>query len=246
MSTTTTHTSTPSSSQLSYTTILSILVLCCTLFYVLLQKYRPFVYDFLIVKMTSEWYRAVLEKLPPNSIILDVGIGTGSALFAHEELLRSKHITIIGVDYDLDYVRLCQENIRQRNLQPHVSVYHQSIYDFQPPEKTPLFDAIYFSGSLMIMPDPTRALQHVKSMLKPTPGGKIYVTQTFEEKKNLVMELMKPLLKFLTTIDFGQVTYASEFFASFERAGLRVVDDVVISSGATSHTGRSVRLVIGE
>lgn len=233
---------------MSFSTLATVFVVLSALFYVLLQKYRPFIYDFLIVKMTKEWYRVVLERLPQDAHILDVGIGTGSALFANEKLLREKNITVIGVDYDLDYVKLCQQNIEKRGLSKYVQVIHESIYDYQPSkgndQNDHLFDAIYFSGSLMIMPDPTRALQHVRKMVKQQ--GKIYVTQTFEEKKNQLLELMKPLLRFLTTIDFGQVTYASEFFASFERAGLKVEEDVAISNtGHINPSGRSVRLIIG-
>jgi len=45
------------------------------------------------------------------------------------------------------------------------SVTCQSIYDFKG-ENGP-YDCIYFSGSLMIMPDPVAALVHVQSLLRP-------------------------------------------------------------------------------
>ena len=38
------------------------------------------VYDVLIVKMTSRWYATVLKDLGKNSTLLDVGIGTATAL----------------------------------------------------------------------------------------------------------------------------------------------------------------------
>jgi hypothetical protein len=60
----------------------------------------------------------------------------------------------------------------------------------------------------MIMPDPVKALTHVSSLLKP--NGTIYVTQTFEKKKNFILEVLKPLLKYILTIDFGQVTYEAD------------------------------------
>lgn len=38
------------------------------------------------------------------------------------------------------------------------------------------------------------------------------------------MEKFKPLLKFLTTIDFGKLTYKEEFLAQFKAANLEVLD----------------------
>ena len=42
-------------------------------------------------------------------------------------------------------------------------------------------------------------------MLKPT--GVVYCTQTLATQRSAVMEIIKPLLKFVTTIDFGHVQY---------------------------------------
>jgi ubiquinone/menaquinone biosynthesis C-methylase UbiE len=194
--------------------------------------------------MTTEWYHVVLERLSTNAHMLDVGIGTGTALLRNEHLLRKKNISVIGVDYDKDYVQLCQKNIEQRGLTDLVKVQHISIYDYDNQGKV-LFDAIYFSGSLMIMPDPVKALKHVARMLKPSEG-RIYVTQTFETRRNKWIELVKPLLKFLTTIDFGQVTYEEDFLRSFEAAGLQIIENVPIASKGHLHApGRSVRLVVG-
>lgn len=76
---------------------------------------------------------------------------------------------------------------------------HQSIYDFAESG----FDAAYFSGSFMLMPDPAQALRHVLSLLKP--GSRIYFTQTFEKRRAVLLEYTKPLFQYVTTIDFGQV-----------------------------------------
>jgi hypothetical protein len=42
------------------------------------------------------------------------------------------------------------------------------------------FDAVYFSGSISLMPDPVAALHATAKLLKA--GGKIYVTQTFQRR----------------------------------------------------------------
>lgn len=53
--------------------------------------------------------------------------------------------------------------------------------------------------------------------------GKIYFLLTLYEEKtqfNRFMELIKPSLKYLTTVDFGKVTYKSEFESFLDAKGL--------------------------
>lgn len=54
------------------------------------------------------------------------------------------------------------------------------------------------------------------------PDGYIYCTQTFQLERNVLLELIKPLLKYMTSIDFGKVTYEDEFRATMEAAGLEI------------------------
>lgn len=200
-----------------------------------LRLARAKVYDALIVRLTTGWYAEVLYRLPKRSKLLDVGIGTGTALANNRDLLVSKGISVEGVDYDADYVDKCRALIAERELKDRVSVRHASIYDF----KGGPYDGAYFSSSLMIMPDPVAALRHAASMLNA--GGYIYVTQTIQTQRSKVVEVGKPLLKYLTTIDFGTVTYESDLLATFKKAGLTVTENVAIS-GSTMDSTRSFRL----
>ncbi len=61
------------------------------------------------------------------------------------------------------------------------------------------------------MPDPRRALQLAKSLLK-TEGGKILFLLTLNKKRVPLAEKIKPFIKHLTTIDFGNVVYENQFF----------------------------------
>jgi ubiquinone/menaquinone biosynthesis C-methylase UbiE len=69
---------------------------------------RVWIYDAAIIKMTKVWYREVLKRLPNNVRVLDVGIGTGTALLCNKDILQSKKITVVGIDYDADYVEKCR------------------------------------------------------------------------------------------------------------------------------------------
>ena len=81
------------------------------------------------------------------------------------------------------------------------------------------FDTIIFGSSFMIMPDQIKALELAKSncfidLEHLSNKGKIYFLLTLYDEKsafNKFMEKIKPLLKYITTVDFGKVTYKKEF-----------------------------------
>ena len=72
------------------------------------------------------------------------------------------------------------------------------------------------------------ALKHAASLLRSPRGGRIYCTQTIQAARNPVLERLKPLLRFLTTIDFGKVTYLPEFEAAVAAAGLAIEDSGLV------------------
>lgn len=57
----------------------------------------------------------------------------------------------------------------------------------------------------MLMPSPEKALLKAKELL--TENGRIVFLLTMHKKKNKLMEIIKPAIKYLTTIDFGRMTY---------------------------------------
>jgi SAM-dependent methyltransferase len=232
---------------------------------VAVRAMRSTVYDFFIIKMTKRWYRLVLERVDANTRLLDIGIGTGTALAHNQALVASKRVTVVGIEYEPAYVERCERTFRDvaglRATQ--CAVVCASVYDYRLGDKRRggggdadgdaavraadakksdvtsrddaaaadgKFDAAYFSGSLMIMPDPAAALTHVASLV--VDDGPIYITQTFQSRRNALLERVKPLLKFVTTIDFGAVTYETEFDAMLADAGFDVRECVVIDGAA--------------
>lgn len=187
---------------------------------------RAWLYDLVIVPLTSSWYDAVLQRLSPGCRLLDVGIGTGGALLAHASQLRALDLHVTGVDIDADYVARCTQEVSRLGLADRVSARLESIYDHDGGP----YDAVYFSGSFMLLPDPPAAIRHVTAQL--APGGRLYFTQTFEHERSPLLETVKPLLRRLTTIDFGRVTYEADFRRALEAGGVTIEDRVVLHAGS--------------
>ncbi|MGM0450767.1 MAG: class I SAM-dependent methyltransferase [Pseudomonadota bacterium] len=177
---------------------------------------RSAIYDTLILKLTARWYAAVLDRLPDRANVLDVGIGTAGALVANAERVIRKDLRITGIDIDGDYVERARQRLHQSSLSNRVAVDQESVYDHQGGP----YDAVYFSASFMLLPEPERALRHCATLLNP--GGRIYFTQTIQHRHSRVMEAFKPMLRRLTSIDFGRVTYEEDFRAQIEAAGLEL------------------------
>ena len=183
------------------------------------------VYDVLIVKMSTKWYASVLKDLEKNSTLLDIGIGTATALRNNKSIVDAKDLRVAGVDYDARYVKAAERRVAQdAKLRDRVSVVCASVYD--GPVLAALrpkggFDAAYFSGSLTLMPDPVEALQAVAAVVRP--GGRVYVTQTYQKRAAPVMRVVKPLLRYVTTVDFGRLTSTEEAERIFRESELEPV-----------------------
>lgn len=148
---------------------------------------------------------------------MDIGIGTAVALVNNKPLLLERNLSVVGIDYDAPYIAKAKRVVTEAQLSERVAVHCKSVYDtpLPPPlSGKPKYDAVYFSGSITLMPDPPAALKAAAAVLKE--GGAIYVTQTFQKRPIPLMQYIKPLMYYVTTIDFGQLTY--------ERDIARIVD----------------------
>ena len=202
------------------------------------------VYDFLIIRMTRVWYRAVLERCRGGDRILDIGIGTATALVKNEDLLRQKRLVVVGIDYEQRYIKKAIQVIGEAGLNDLVKLHCKSIYEpalrqvFTGAAK---FDCAYFSGSLTLMPDPPAALKCAAAML--VDGGLIYVTQTFQNRPSPIMERVKPLLRRFTSVDFGRVTYYKEVAEIARKAGMTIVEDAPVP-GSIDNANQTARLIV--
>ena len=70
--------------------------------------------------------------------------------------------------------------------------------------------------------DPVAAVRRVAGLLRP--GGTLYATQTFQLRRSRLLERVKPLIRYVTTIEFGRVTYDDEFRACLAAAGVELAE----------------------
>jgi len=222
-------------------------LLCIALVARLLMKcFMAEVYDGVIIRMTARWYKAVLTRLGHKQRLLDIGIGTATALARNAHHVLEKQLTVVGIDYEEAYVRKAAQVVRDAGLNEAVVLHCKSIYDPQLPmlfSGAAKFDAVYFSGSLTLMPDPGAALRAAASMLNDK--GLIYVTQTFQNQPSPITAMVKPLLRALTTIDFGVVTYKADMDAIIESSGLSLLEDSPIP-GSINTTAQTARMYVLE
>eukprot|EP00913_Durusdinium_trenchii_P020514 g19269.t1 len=84
------------------------------------------------------------------------------------------------------------------------------------------------------MPDPPAALIAVLPLMKS--GGRVFITQTFQKKHSPLMAFIKPLMKYITTIDFGQLTTEEDLERIIARADcFETIENEPISNSINNH-----------
>jgi hypothetical protein len=106
--------------------------------------------------------------------------------------------------------------------------------DTQHTSSTRLFDAVYFSGSFSLLPKPLEALHSLSSILEPN-HGRIYITQTYQRHTPFLLHRVKPLLKYLTTIDFGNLVTTDEIMELYKTSGLVMEEHEVIQGSVDNY-----------
>ena len=70
----------------------------------------------------------MLARLEPDSRLLDVGIGTATALVRNEEIVTSRGLTVIGIDPEREYVTKATRIVVAAGLSDAVKVHCLSVY----------------------------------------------------------------------------------------------------------------------
>lgn len=182
-------------------------------------------YNLIFSDMSKLCYNNCLKLYPDNACILDVGIGNGLMIKKNHELIKNKNLSITGLDINRHYLEHCRKLINQYNLERQVRVIQESILKFTPPDNM-AYDYIFFGQSFMLMDQQGEILERTKNWLKPE--GKVVFFQTMFKNKSKLMEFVKPRLKFLTTVDFGKVTYEKDFYELLNQGNFCSCEDKLL------------------
>lgn len=134
--------------------------------------------------------------------MIDIGTGTGTPLKAIIDDVKFERV--LAVDIDTGYLERAKENFKDH---PNVEVKYLDFMDAKK-EITEKFDIVFFGFSFMLMNDREEALKIARGMLKP--GGKIYLFLTLYEKKNPIIEWIKPKMKYVFSVEYGPVVYRKQ------------------------------------
>jgi len=198
---------------------------------------KNWLYEIFVHRMTHECYRSALHHICGGSRVLDVGIGNGIMMETFYPLIKSKGLRIIGIDIDPDYLAHCRELIASYQLEDYVSVCHGFAESYIPPEPGG-FDVVLFGMSFMVLRDPRTVLERARGWLRP--GGEIVFVQTMFCKRSRLLDLVKPKLKYFTTIDFGTAVYEKDFFTLLHESGLSIREDRVLKGAWLNNQSRMI------
>jgi len=186
----------------------------------LVSKVRSAVYkSFFCIDnpISTQWgYDKILESLPDGATILDVGCGDG-IYFTNPEVLkkiRKKNLKIACIDIDAGAVKICNKRIKSARIDELVSATAISLTEVH--EK---YDYILFMESFPVMPIDlfTKLLQHALTLAKK----KVMMYHNLAKDEGFGLSIkrtLKPLIKYITLVDFGRLTTITEMKAILKRS----------------------------
>jgi ubiquinone/menaquinone biosynthesis C-methylase UbiE len=193
----------------------------------LLKKLPVLIYDFFISTfLTIAAHVQMIDNMTMlKGNFLDVGCGTGAPLKKIVDKLETYYTKIIGVDLHTEYTQKASEVFQ---ADPLVEIHNCDFYEIKKVVGSKKFSTILFSFSFMLMPDHIKALMLSQSILEK--DGRICFLMTLNKKGFPLLEKIKPLIKKITTVDFGRVVYEKEFDEVLGIANLETTKKVRIQT----------------
>jgi SAM-dependent methyltransferase len=172
---------------------------------------------------TPHAFVKILNRVPPGSRVLDIGIGSGTYL-EHDtvrEVVRARKLVIDGVDISTPNVAICQQRIDKHKLGDCFTVIVQ---DARTLARDGKYDALLWMESFPCMSKPLfiDIYGNVQRLLKPSGVNYLYHNLGDPEKMSGPMialaRLFKPVIRVFVGIDFGRLTTKPEMWECLEQA----------------------------
>lgn len=162
---------------------------------------------------TPNLFYYTIKKIKPNSRVLDFGCGNGICYSNQliKDLIIQNNLQIQGIDIDKVYIEKCLQRIRNEKLESNVNIKLQDVLEYKI-EHEEKYDYIILSESAPLLSEMflKKIVKHmINNLLKE--DGKIIFINNLTENSTPTMKKIKPLLKYLSMIDFGRVLTKEEF-----------------------------------
>lgn len=170
--------------------------------------------------------RKVLESLPDNVMILDVGIGTGYTYAKNDDLIKRKNLAILGVDIDPEYIRHAEQAVIDHELEDQIKLIVHDIYVPSSEIPTEFFDYVIFSDSYAVIPEVHEMISFCERFLRPNSESQMIVVSTLFDQYNDKFDWIKNHIIYLTSIDFGKMMVKNDLMVYIQsRIGDQQVND---------------------
>ena len=183
---------------------------------------------------TPNLFYSILKDLPNNSKILDFGCGSGISYKKKDtiDLIIKKNHMITGIDINSFAINKFEKKIKFSILDGKINLKCGNIFTEEFNEK---FDYVIFSESAPLLTNQflIKVINHIKHNLLNS-NGKIIFINNLVENQQFFVTVIKPKIKYITTLDFGRILTMNEFekLASDNNMKIKfeVIDSMTVES----------------
>lgn len=164
------------------------------------NKMRQLLYEPLVASYTNVLYRTFLDGCVDNSVILDIGIGDGSALCKSADIIKKSNLRIVGIDICRESLTDCHKNIEEHGLEENIEA--------GLPEELPnlhggitTFDYAFLSNSYSVIDDIQSC---IKNAFDTTKDKQCVIALALYDKPSPILSFIKRNFKHILGFDCGR------------------------------------------
>jgi SAM-dependent methyltransferase len=158
---------------------------------------------------TAAGFEAIIRNVPNGSRILDVGCGDGLYYKFDKvvNLIKEKGLTIFSIDIDAGAIPICRERIKKSGLSNQVTTEAKDLLELFPEAIDAKYDIVLFMESFPVI---SRDLMTRLIVKARTLGREVHLYHNLVERKTWFLSWFKPKIKYISLVDFGQLTSKQE------------------------------------